>query len=84
MSHFDFAKAALSVKSVNPSINLGLVLNAANRVSVAARGIGHVGRVDAEAEVVRIDTTKRIAPIVAVDPDTVERTIADAAEARHG
>ncbi len=44
----------------------------------------HTGIGTSEAEVARVVATKRTAPIVAEGPNIADRTIAAAADARHG
>ncbi len=82
VSPFDFAKATLRVKIIK-LIKVS-ILKATNRESVrSAVGI-HSGSAATAAEVARIGAANRTAPIDAVGTDTVERTIAVEAVARHG
>lgn len=78
MAHFDFAKAALSVKinQIAALIKVS-ILKAAHRGSVCSVAGVHAGIAAVEAEVARIGTTHRTAPIAAVGTDKAERTIAE-------
>ena len=60
------------------------ILKATNSESESSVEVAHVGIAATEAEVTRIGTANRTAPIAAACTDTVERTIAAAADARHG
>ena len=98
MSPFDSAKAKLRVKinqiaalinpstplRANPSASSGLVLEATHRESERSVEAAHEGTAAEEVEAARVSATNRTAPIVAVGTDIAERTIAEAAAARHG
>ena len=58
------------------------ILNATHRESVRSALVVHEGIAATEAEVARKVADNRTAPIEAVDPDNVERTIG-VADARH-
>ena len=60
------------------------ILKAAHRESACSEVDVHAGIDATEEQVVRIDTRNRTAPIVAIVTDSVERTSADVAVARHG
>lgn len=60
------------------------ILEATHRESARSVAVEHVGNAAVEEEVARVSATNRTAPIVAAGTDTVERTIAAEAVARHG
>ena len=60
------------------------ILKATNRDAACPEAGVHAGIADIEIQVARIGTANRTTPIVAAGTNTVERTIAAAAEARHG
>ena len=61
-----------------------LIFKATHRKAVSSVEVEHVGIGAVEVEAARTGTTNRTAPTSTVGTDTVERTTADAADARHG
>ena len=60
------------------------ILEATHREAESSVVVDHGGIAAAEVEVTRESATNRTAPIAAEGTDTEERTIAEAAVARHG
>ena len=60
------------------------ILKATNRAPVRSVAGVHAGITASEAEVARIGTANRTAPIAAAGTYKAERTIAEVAVARHG
>ncbi len=67
-----------------PSTSSGLILETTHREPVRSVEVEHVGFAAVEAEAAGDGAINRTAPIVAVGPHKEERTIAEAAVARHG
>ena len=61
-----------------------LILKATHRESECSVVGSHAGIAAIEAEVARIGAANRTAPIESAGTDSVERTKAEEAEARHG
>ncbi len=60
------------------------ILNATHREPVRSVAVAHEGTAAVEVEEVGVGANNRTAPIVAEGTDTIERTTAAVAAARHG